>query len=148
MTRILFVCTGNTCRSSMAEALARKILEDKENKERDIEVASAGIAAFPGMPAADQAVEVLSEYGIDLKGHCAALLTPEAVQEADLVLTMTGSQRDRVRAMVPGSENKVFTLGEYAGEEEDIQDPVGQPVEVYRECARKLKNLLDRILSK
>jgi len=148
MRRILFVCTGNTCRSSMAEALAKKLLEEKEEKKEDIEVISAGIAAFPGMPAAGEAIDALSELGIDLKSHRSALLTPEAVREADLVLTMTARHRDHVRALVPGSEDKVFTLGEYAGQEEDISDPIGQPIEVYRECARKLKGLIEKTLAR
>jgi len=145
--KILFVCTGNTCRSSMAGALARKILE--ERGQREIQVSSAGIAAFPGEQASREAIQVMSEMGISLHDHRATRLTPEDIREADLVLTMTAAHREYIKRLVPQCSEKVFTLADYAGaESEDIPDPLGYPLDAYRECARKLEELIARSLAK
>ncbi|BAF61007.1 protein-tyrosine-phosphatase [Pelotomaculum thermopropionicum SI] len=146
--KILFVCTGNTCRSSMAEAIARKVLEDRPEKNGNIEVSSAGVAAWPGDRATREAVEALAEMGVDLGGHRAARLTPEAAREADLILTMTGEHRDYVVKLVPEASGKVFTLAEYAGSGGDVPDPFGQPLEAYRNCARVLESLIEKVLDK
>ncbi len=144
--KIIFVCTGNTCRSSMAEALAKNILEELDSGELEIEITSAGTTALPGAPAADNAVKVLSSMGIDLEGHSASLLTPQDVEGADLVLTMTGVHREQVRSMVPQCRDKVFTLAEYAGAGSDVPDPFGGPEETYRACAQEIKSLVKRAL--
>lgn len=144
--KVLFVCTGNTCRSSMAGALARKMLEEKGGE--DIQISSAGIAAFSGEPASREAVEVMAELGISLHEHRAALLTPEDIREADLVLTMTSGHREYIKRLVPHSQGKIFTLADYAGDSKDIPDPIGYPLEAYRGCARRLAELVARSLEK
>ncbi|MTI83582.1 MAG: low molecular weight protein arginine phosphatase [Firmicutes bacterium] len=144
--KVIFVCTGNTCRSSMAQALAENILQQMDTSELEIEIASAGTTALPGMPAAENAIKVLSSMGIDLKGHSASLLTPEDVQSADLILTMTGMHRRQVRSMVPGCENKIFTLAEYARVGADVPDPIGGPEETYRACAREMQTMVKQAL--
>lgn len=141
---ILFVCTGNTCRSSMAEALARHLLG--EWGEEDVEVSSAGVFALPNAPATEEAVQALAEEGIDLGGHRARLLTAAMVHEADLVLTMTGGHKRYVLELAPEAKGKVFTLAEYAGVGADLPDPLGRPLAVYRRYAGELRWLLTHAL--
>jgi len=128
----------------MAEALARKI--SKGLAENDIEVSSAGTAAWPGDGASREAVEALARMGVSLGGHRASRLTAGAVREADLVLTMTAAHRDYVKSLVPEASGKTFTLGEYAGAPGDVPDPIGQPLDKYVECARMLEDLITRAL--
>jgi len=156
--KILLVCSGNTCRSSMAEGLARYLLEQKGLLD-SVTVLSAGTAAWPGLPATPEAVTALSEEGIDLSNHRARELTPELINEADLVLTMTGHHRQQVLRLVPAAAGKVHLLKKYAasfvGDLEtaesdwayDIPDPFGQPLEVYRQVAQELKDYLAIIMN-
>ncbi len=146
--KILFVCTGNTCRSFMAEALARKLLQERGRS--DIEVASAGIYVSQGTPAADAALEVLAGMEVSTEEHRASPLTPKAVAEAALILTMTASHREQVKEKLPEAAGKIFTLAEYARADggADVPDPVGQPVATYRECARRLQELITRLLDR
>lgn len=145
--KILFVCTGNTCRSSMAEAIARKMLRDR-NKQDQVQVSSAGTAALPNAGATEQAIAVMEEMGINLREHKATLLTPELVKEADLVLTMTGEHKEQVKRLISEAKEKVFTLAEFAGAGTDILDPIGGPVDVYRQCAADLRYLIGLALDK
>ncbi len=159
MKKILLVCSGNTCRSSMAEGLARHLLEQKGLLD-SVTVLSAGTAAWAGQPATPEAVTALSEEGIDLSNHRAQALTPELIKEADLVLTMTGHHRQQVLRLVPAAAGKVHLLKKYAesfaGDLEtaesdwayEIPDPFGQPLEVYRQVAQELKNNLAIIINR
>lgn len=138
---ILFVCTGNTCRSPMAAVLMNKIAIEKN---LDVRIDSAGIFAVDGDAASTEAVNVMKEYGIDLSAHRAKKITPELIDESDLILTMTYGQKTML-----GQNQKVYTLSEYAGFDYDISDPYGGNEEAYRAAAEQIykaeKKAADRI---
>jgi protein-tyrosine-phosphatase len=142
MVRVLFVCTGNTCRSPMTEVLFRNMVE-KAQKGHEILALSAGIAVGCDAPASEQAIEVMKHQGIDLAKHRTRALTPELVRAADLILTMTNSHKRAVLAMTPEAEGKVHTVRQFAeGLDGDIADPYGAPVEIYQACADEINSQL------
>lgn len=144
--KIVFVCTGNTCRSSMAGALARHMLSTMHTGEMELEIESAGTMALPGMPAAENAIKVLAAKDIDLKAHAASILTPEKIQKADLVLTMTVAHRLQASSLAPECQDKIFTLAEYTKTGSDILDPFGGTEEIYRQSAWQIERQVKRAL--
>ncbi len=155
--RILFVCTGNTCRSPMAAGIARAVAA--ERGLADVAVASAGAGANPlppGMPmpvigASDGAILVALEHGIDLGAHRAQPLTRQLVEQADLVLAM--SERHLARAEELGGAGKSFLLTDFASHGErarGVADPFGGDLAAYRgtfaELDREVRRALDRLV--
>lgn len=137
--KILFVCTGNTCRSAMAAAIFNDIAM---KRDIDVMIESAGLAAPDGEAASLNAVKALAEMGIDLSYHRAKTLSPELIDIADVILTMTESHKAVISPYAP---DKVFTLKEYVGENGDVADPYGGDIEIYRSTASELKALLEKL---
>jgi protein-tyrosine-phosphatase len=145
---LLFVCSGNTCRSALAEALARQIAARRGIE--DLNVSSAGTNAWDNAPATDEALLVGMERGLDLTGHRARKLTPAIVSEADLIFVMTPGHIEPVKQM--GGRGKAHVIDEYAsGATQGISDPYGGDLETYRHTAdtleEELEKLFDRLAS-
>jgi protein-tyrosine phosphatase len=144
---VLFVCTGNTCRSPMAEGLFRHLLAAKlgcapaELEERGVIVMSAGIAAMLGGRAAGEAIKVLSPLGIDLTAHESQPLTDQLVRHADVMLAMTRSHRQAILAEWPNAAERVKLLSH---EGIDVPDPVGGPAEMYERCLAQMQPDIER----
>lgn len=149
--KVVFVCTGNTCRSPMAEALFRNLIKEREDLATELSVTSAGIYAFEGDPASREAIEVLKEeFGIDLRAHRARVLNDKDIREAYLILTMTRHHREMILELYPEAADKIYTLKGFAQQEKtgDICDPYGQDYDTYKECAYEIESLLLDILDK
>jgi len=145
---ILFVCTGNTCRSVMAQGLFKNMLRKEGIK--DVKVSSAGIAALPSFAIYGVLEKVLKEEDIEISNHKPTRVTPQIVKDADLILVMERRHKEAILEMAPEVKNRVFLLKEFAGEKKnlDIPDPIGQPEEAYRSRLQEIKGCLVKILEK
>lgn len=144
---VLFVCTGNSCRSVMAEYL----LKDKFLGREDIEIVSAGTGVFIQSAASSETVSVLAEEGIDATAHLAQPINTILLKKSDLIIVMTRNHRIQVLERVPEVENRIYLLKEFANstvnseEGLDVLDPIGKPRNFYKDCLREIKEAIHKI---
>ena len=142
---ILFICTGNTCRSPMAEGYFRSLVENEGLS--DVQVSSAGTYASNGDAPSPHSVRTLQEYGIDISDQHSTRLTRELVKESDLIIAMTESHRMFVGQLDPSALKKTKLLGEYSPRGDDVADPFGGDADVYSFCFSTMKPSLENLLT-
>jgi glycine hydroxymethyltransferase len=146
MRNVLFVCTGNVCRSPMAQGLFADLVRGR----RDIEVTSAGIGAVGGQPPSHYAVEVMAELGLDIRNIRSKPLMVELVRRADFIFVMTYGHLDSMLLLFPSAAEKTFLLREFETDlpvmERELSDPIGQSREIYRECRDQIRSAMPRLL--
>ncbi len=138
---VLFVCTGNSCRSPMAKGILDKMLEKK-----NVLVYSAGTVAGIGSLPSEFAVRAVQKYGADISHHLSASLTKELINGADLILVMSPKHKESVVNLVSEAKSKTFLLKEYAfGSQEEVEDPIGAPLEVFEKVAAEINESLEKV---
>lgn len=153
---ILFVCSGNTCRSPMAEALFDDAVDRSSRLKGEAKSQSAGTFAAEGAEATREAIEVMEEMDLNIHRHRSQQFNPELAEWADLVLAMESRHIEELEAMAPKETDKFHTLlgfienvNGFAGDEKyDITDPYKEPVEEYKKCALQIKEAIEKLVKK
>ena len=149
MKKVMFVCTGNVCRSAMAHYYMQKRVYDLK-KENDIVVSSCGTSAVNGDVSTPNAILAMKDYNVDLTNHRATNIFDIDIENYDLILCMTEQHKYNILAYFPKLKEKVFTLKEYVLGKDikniDIDDPWGYNLSIYKSCAKEIVDCVDKLL--
>ena len=143
--KIIFLCTGNTCRSPMAEVLAK---DEAKKNSLELDISSRGIAVFFPSNASPHAIEAMKEYGLDLTNHISKAILEKKKKNADIILTMTNNHKRDLINRFSNYTDKIFTLKEFVGESGDVEDPFGASLKVYKDCANSIEDLIKKLMQK
>ena len=138
--KVLFICTGNTCRSPMAEGFFNSYSNNSTSY-------SAGISVMTGSQVSNHSVDSLKEYNIDISKHIPVQINSIMLNDCDLVLTMTASHQKYLHAFYPEYADKIFSISEYTGCK-DISDPYGGDINTYKRCAAEIKNAVAMLIER
>jgi protein-tyrosine-phosphatase len=141
---VLFICTGNICRSPMAEALFRARLKDQRADYQSWRVESAGTWTTDGAPASKRSVQVMGAYGLDINGHRARTVTSAMLESFDLILTMEPGHKEALCVEFPSIAQRVFLLSEMHGATIPVEDPYGGSLEEYQKAAERISAHLEQ----
>ncbi|MCK5707704.1 MAG: low molecular weight protein arginine phosphatase [Candidatus Aureabacteria bacterium] len=144
---VLFVCTGNSCRSQMAEGYMKEVL--KNINKMDVIVYSAGLAAYEGSSPSAHAIQVLSDVALDISGNKAKPVTGALVEASDIILGMTWSHVRELEERFPESKKKIYLLREFEEnhnpKDPDVFDPIGLPMHAYENCFELMKPAIEKV---
>lgn len=152
MKTVLFVCTGNTCRSPMAVGLVRNAINARKHK--DIKILSAGVIASNGLPASPNAIKVMAEKNIDISEHQTRQLTRDLINKSDLIFVMTQWHKLEVIGLLESPGKEVYLIKEFASRNQginhdlEIPDPIGKSIEFYRHSRDEIEKCVDGIIKK
>lgn len=142
MRKMIFICTGNTCRSPMAEGFIKNYNID------NWEFLSRGISAVEGEPPSERAAKAMKELGVNIDNHVAKSLGMDEYEDDTIILTMTKIHKEYLRHLNPELMDKVLTIKEYVDDIGDINDPFGGTLNTYSETAKELKSIIEKIVEK
>lgn len=148
MKKIMFVCSGNICRSAMAHGLMDKLAKEYG---KEIEVYSCGTSAYTGDNATYSAIEASKEYDVDISEHRATNILESDIKNMDLILCATENHKRYVLQMYPELKSNIYTIKEFANpesEDKDIKDPWGYDMEIYRHCCKEIYECVKKIIEK
>lgn len=147
--KIMFICTGNTCRSAIAEAMLKKMAQENNKK---VEVFSSGIFTNGGEMASPNAIEVMKKYNIDLTSHRSTNIKDAHLEDMDVILCAMQGHKERIIRLYPNLKEKIYTIREYADlakeKGPDINDPWGLEIENYNRCVKEIEECLQVIIKK